>query len=168
MRLRPLAFGIALAVVAGCGSSVDPESVASANADPTPTATPTAAPSVTGRVAVDPNAQFVSYRRKKSQAYGSGQALVTGTLRILNGCLVLEPGHHVVAFNADSATFDGTTLVLEPLTAGDPAVRVNLGQKVSFGGGYSDFGAARTNPMVSIPRACAAIGSGEIAYVESW
>jgi hypothetical protein len=162
MRLAALLACSALVVVAGCGAdSPEPE------AEPTVTGT-TPAPTITGRVAMDPDAQFISFRRGGAATYGGGAALITGTLRAVDGCLVLQPGNQPVAFDADYARFDGTTLVLEPVAPGDPVVQVKIGEEVRFGGGYGEAAEARTSPTVSVPRACAALGAAEVAYVEDW
>ncbi len=168
MRFGILAASTAFVLVAGCGSGGSTETAASPSVEPAPEATASPSTSGTGRVAVDPEAQFVSFRRAAVGTYASDQALITGTLRNLGGCLVVEPGQQVVAFNADYASFDAGTLTLEPIAPGDPVVRVRLGQKVQFGGGYSDFADARTSPLVAVPRACALIAPAEIAYVEDW
>ncbi len=170
MRLRLLVALAALTVPTGCGAespepSTEP-SVTAPSSTPTPAVSP--APTTTGRVAVDPEAQFVSYRRAGSAPFAADQALITGTLADADGCLVLEPGRRLVAFNADYATFDGDTLVLAPLTPGDPEVRVRLGETAQFGGGIGDTTEAFARPEVAVPRACRAVALPDIAYAETW
>lgn len=166
MRLRAFAACIFLALIAGCGAN---DSAAAPSATPAPAVTPSAGSTtdIGGREAVNPEAQFVSYRRDETVPTVTRKAMIAGTLRNLDGCLVLEPGQ-VLAFNADLTSFDGETLTLEPLNTGDPVVRVELGEEVSFGGGYDAFSKVRASPTVSVPRACAAVASAEVAFVESW
>lgn len=155
------------AVLAGCGTADSLDSSGPAPSTPTvTTSSPSPTRALPEREAVNPKPQFVSYRR--ADAATSGGALVTGTLAVRDGCLVLEPGGQVVAFDADHASFDGTTVALTPVAPGDPTVRVGLGQQVRFGGGYGDYTDARTNPRVAVPRACANLDPSEVAYVEDW
>lgn len=167
MRLGHLAACTGLVLVAGCGTASTPETDAPESSGPSATATRTATTRVPGgREAVAPDPRFISYRR--AGAAGSGAALITGTLAVRGGCLVLQPGGQVVAFDADHASFDGTTLTLTPKSPGDRTVRVQVGEDLRFGGGYGGYDGARDDPRVTIPRACAALTPTEVAYVEDW
>ena len=139
-------FLVALTTVALAGCVAAPPTETAASDSPTTSAVPTVrstpiAPPPVGVVTRDASGETFSY-----------MALISGTLSVHNGCVILEGGA-IPVFPEDEVAWDGTTLTFR----GETFV---VGDTIDLGGGLG----SRDAPGRTIPTEC---GEGSIWGVGS-